>query len=165
VDRLCADAEARGIEVIRDKTHLGLGESISRFMTQLAEGDRIFVILSEHYLQSPFCMYELFDIWRHSRMKEGDFLNRVRVYLLPDAKIGTVVERVKVGAFWQKQFEELNALLKEHGPSVIGGSDFTRFRQMQEFALHVGDILGLVMDRLQPQTLEEFEAFGFDLPS
>jgi internalin A len=164
VDQLCADAEACAIEVIRDKTHLGLGERISKFMNRLGIGDRIFVILSEKYLKSPFCMFELFEIWRQSRREESDFLKRVRVFRLPDAGIATLKERVKVGVYWKTEFEEVDALLREHGPSVMGADDFARYKLMKDFALHVGDILGLVMDTLQPQTLEEFERFSFELP-
>ena len=31
-------------------------------MRAIGEGDRIFVVLSDKYLKSPFCMYELFEI-------------------------------------------------------------------------------------------------------
>ncbi len=164
VDRLCADAAVRNIEVIRDKTHLGLGERISKFMNRLGAGDRIFIILSEKYLKSPFCMFELFEVWRQSKRDDAEFLKRVRIYRLPDAKIGTLRERLEIGAFWKKEYTEVEALIQEHGPDIIGGNDFNRYKLMKDFALHVGDILGLVMDTLQPQTLEDLEDFGFDLP-
>jgi len=162
VDRLCADALSNDIEVIRDKTHLGLGERISKFMSHLGGGDRIFIILSRKYLESPFCMFELFEVWRQSRRDDDDFLKRVRIYRLPDAKINTLRERLEIGAYWKKKYTEVEALIKEHGPDIIGGNDFSRYKLMKDFALHVGDILGLVMDTLQPRTLEEFEQFSFD---
>lgn len=88
-------------------------------------------------------MFELLEIWRQSRREESDFLKRVRVYLLPDAKIGTPVERVQIAVYWKKEYEQLDALVKEHGASVLGQDDLKRYKIMQEFALHVGDILAL----------------------
>jgi len=161
VDQLCDDAKARDIEIIRDKTHLGLGERISKFMQRLGQGDRVFVILSKKYLESPFCMFELLEIWRRSQAEENEFLKRIRVYRLPDAEITTVAERLKIAIYWKQQYEELDAMIREHG-ALLGGEDFNRFRMMQQFSFCVGDILGLVMDTLQPTTLEALEDFGFD---
>ena len=93
VDALCEDAGRRGIEILRDKTGLGLGESISRFMQRLATGDRVFAILSEKYLKSPYCMYELLEVWRNSMMDEEHFRRRIRVFRLPDARMTSPLER------------------------------------------------------------------------
>ena len=64
VDEFCARAEERGITVLRDKDVMRIGDSITKFMDRLARGDRVIVILSDKYLRSPFCMYELYEIWR-----------------------------------------------------------------------------------------------------
>ena len=56
-------------------------------MKRIGHGDRVFVIMSRKYLCSPFCMFELSEIWRISRQEGEAFLQRVRVYTLPDAKI------------------------------------------------------------------------------
>ena len=107
-------------------------------------------------------MFELFEIWRRSEQEDREFLKRIRVYRLPDAQIGSIVERMRVVLYWKLQFEEIDALIKEHGGSYIGGEDFKRYRLMRDFALHVGDILGLVMDTLQPTSIEQLEDFGFE---
>ena len=98
VDRLCAEAEPRGIHIIRDKTTLRLGERITPFMRRIGAGDRVFVILSEKYLRSPYCMFELLEIWRYSRGDEADFRRRVRIYALPGTKGGTPIERTRHAA-------------------------------------------------------------------
>ena len=73
VDRLCEEANRRGKKVLRDLTGLGLGERFSRFMQRLGAGNRVFVILSDKYLKSPNCMYELLEIWRNSKMADEEF--------------------------------------------------------------------------------------------
>lgn len=58
VDRLCDAAEKRGIRILRDKNTVGLGEGISKFMGRIGQADRVFVVLSDKYLKSPYCMTE-----------------------------------------------------------------------------------------------------------
>jgi len=100
VDQACEEAEKRGTPIIRDKTALSFGDSIAKFMRAIGEGDRIFVVLSDKYLKSPFCMFELFEIWRNSRQDKAEFLRRVRIYTLGDAKIRKPVDRVRYGKYW-----------------------------------------------------------------
>jgi internalin A len=86
VDRLCEAAEQRGLVILRDKHVLRLGDSISKFMQRLAGGDRVFVILSDKYLRSAYCMYEFMEIWRKCSAEEEKFLDRIRAYVIPGTK-------------------------------------------------------------------------------
>jgi internalin A len=51
----------------RDKDEMKHGDRISDFMDRIGEGDLVYVFLSDKYLKSPFCMYELHAIWRNGR--------------------------------------------------------------------------------------------------
>jgi internalin A len=164
VDRTCAAAEARGIPIIRDKSAMNLGHSISRFMKDIGEGDRVFVFLSDKYLKSPFCMFELFEIWRNNRTDQEEFRRKVRIYGLPDATIFSPKERLTYAKYWRAQYDELAAELRDTDPGLLGESDFRAFRLMQDFAHHVGDILALFADTLLPRTFQDFLKFGFDEP-
>jgi internalin A len=46
VDRLCAAAQQRGVNVVRDKKALGLGESISKFMDDIGRANRLSIVLT-----------------------------------------------------------------------------------------------------------------------
>ena len=165
VDQLCTAAETRGIQVVRDKNTLRLGDRITPFMRRIGAGDRIFVILSEKYLRSPFCMFELCEIWRQSRGEEADFRRRVRVYALPDTKAGAPVERMRHAIYWKSQHDEIAAMIKQHGAEIVGDQDFERFRRMGDFYRHVPDILATMFDTVQPRSFEELERYGFDDPA
>jgi internalin A len=162
VDRLCAEAEARGVRILRDKNVLGLGDRISRFMQRIGRGDRVFVVLSEKYLRSPYCMFELHAVWRTSRQEGDAFLDRVRVYALPDARFDTPALRVGHAVHWKKQHAELEALVREHGSDVVGESDFKRLRLMGAFYRDVSEILATMADIVRPQTFEELARYGLD---
>jgi internalin A len=56
----------------------GLGDNISTFMNR----SRVFEFLSDKYLRSPHCMFELSEVWRTSRQEGEAFLGRMRIYAL-----------------------------------------------------------------------------------
>ncbi len=161
VDRLCDAAAARGRKILRDKEVLELGDSISAFMRRIAGGDRVLVILSDKYLRSPHCLFELSEIWRTSRQEGEAFLDRVRVYALPDATIWTPLDRVKWAIHWKTQHDALDTAAREHGVGVLGQSGSAELRLMQRFFTQVSDILAVLTDIVQPRSVEQLERYGF----
>jgi internalin A len=162
VDQLCAEALARGTVIIRDKTTLGLGDRISKFMRRLGRADRLFVILSDKYLKSPFCMTELCELWLRCSEDETELLRRVRVYTLPDAKIFSPYDRAQYAVHWKQQYERLADLVAAHGDEILGEKDAHRYRLMKKFSRQVGDVLATVADILQPSNFEQLKTYGFD---
>lgn len=63
-------------------------------MDRLADGDFIIVVVSDKYLRSPYCMYELFRIYRNCGSNPDRFLKRVVPLILEDARLGTVAQRL-----------------------------------------------------------------------
>ena len=161
VDRLCAAAETRGVAIVRDKTTLRFGDRITPFIKRIGAGDRVFVILSEKYLHSPFCMFELLEVWRYSRSDEADFRSRVRIYALPDARAGALVERMRFAVHWKSQHDEVAEMIRKHGADILGDQDFARFKRMGQFYRDVPDILATMFDTVQPRSFEELVQYGF----
>jgi internalin A len=161
VDQLCDAAAAQGYQILRDKNVLGLGDSISAFMRRIGTGDRVFVILSDKYLRSPFCMFELSEIWRTSKQEGKAFLDRVRVYVLDDVSISKAVERTKWAIHWKTEYDQLNELAIGHGPTVLGEDGQRQLMQMQRFYTQTADILATIADRVYPRTFEQLQRYGF----
>nr|WP_294549431.1 COR domain-containing protein [uncultured Rhodopila sp.] len=162
VDRLCEAAAAEGHHILRDKDVMSLGDSISAFMRRIGSGDRVFVILSDKYLRSEYCMFELNEVWRTSRQEGRAFLDRVRIYALPDADVWKPADWVKWAVYWKQEHDALEAPAREHGYVVLGDIGGRRLMQMQRFYSQVSDILGTLADIVQPRTFEELERYGFD---
>ena len=163
VDRLLEEAKVRGIRILYDKSALGLGERISKFMKRIGQADRVFVVLSDKYLKSPHCMFELFEIWRNSQQEEDEFLRRIRIYTLPGTKIFSPLDRAKCAIYWKKQREELRSVMDESGLDsleILGKKDFQTYKLMLDFAHHVSDILATMADIVQPQSFEELAQYG-----
>ncbi|MFM8332213.1 MAG: leucine-rich repeat domain-containing protein [Candidatus Methylumidiphilus sp.] len=162
VERFCAAAQQRGIHIIRDKTELGLGDSLIQFMQRIGAGKRVLVVLSDKYLHSANCMYELFEIWRNSKLDKAAFKERAGVYRLPCANIFELEDRSDYAIYWRTKFHKMDAKLRKNGPDILGPQGFSEYKRMQDFALHVGEILDFFKDTLHPGNFEELEQYELD---
>ncbi|MBE9089957.1 HEAT repeat domain-containing protein [Microcystis aeruginosa LEGE 11464] len=100
--------EAKGIEIIRDKTHTTYKDSIKNFMRQIGQGKCVVVVISDRYLKSENCMFELVEIARN-----GDFYQRIFPIILPDARIHKDFERIDYLKYWEDEKAKLQAKYKE----------------------------------------------------
>jgi len=99
---------AKGIEIIRDKTHTSYKDSIKNFMQQIGQGKCVVVVISDRYLKSENCMFELVEIARN-----GDFYKRIFPIILPDARIYNDFERIDYLKYWEDEKAKLQAKYKQ----------------------------------------------------
>lgn len=107
-DQVDEALQAAGLNVTRDKRDVGYKGRIQDFMRQLGRGSAVVVILSDKYLHSENCMFELTEI-----AKNGKFYDRIFPIIMPDANFYKVTERMKLVKHWQDQLAEINATAKE----------------------------------------------------
>jgi internalin A len=89
------------------------------------------------------------------------FLDRVRVFALPDATIWTTLERAAWAVHWKKQHDALDAIAREHGATILGASGSAELQLTQRFYTQVPDILATLADIVQPRSFEQLEEYGF----
>ncbi|MDB9414575.1 HEAT repeat domain-containing protein [Microcystis aeruginosa] len=99
---------AKGIEIIRDKTHTTYKDSIKNFMRQIGQGKCVVAVISDRYLKSENCMFELVEIARN-----GDFYQRIFPIILPDARIHKDFERIDYLKYWEDEKAKLQAKYKQ----------------------------------------------------
>ncbi|MBN3907094.1 MAG: TIR domain-containing protein [Nostoc sp. NMS1] len=107
VDRLDAVLQSKGIAIIRDKRDLGYKGLIKAFMEKIGHGKCVIAVISDKYLKSPNCMFELVQI-----AKNGDFYDRIFPIVLPDVQIYKPIERIKYIKYWEEQIKELDEAMK-----------------------------------------------------
>lgn len=163
VDRLCTAITSNGYRVIRDKSSIELGDRISKFMDRVGDGACIVVVLSEPYLQSDNCMYELFRIYTNATLDDERFLKRVIPLAQSGVKLSRPIDRIQYAVYWKQMRDELESSFKEYGIEVFGTEDYKALRRMIEFAFHVSDMLAYMNDRCIPRNAEEIEADDFKL--
>ena len=161
VDDLCRAIARPDVKIIRDKYAQGAGDRISPFMQRLSRGDLIIAVISDKYLRSPYCMFELFHIFRHCGDDPNRFLDKVIPLILEDASISGVRERLKYVRHWKTEKEVLQAEIEDLGPGYVDEESYAQFKLIQDFAEKVGKILTFLNDKLMPRDFERMASEGF----
>jgi len=150
VDRLCRRLEKENWQVVRDKKELDYGDSISDFMKTLGQSNLVIVVLSAKYLHSPYCVTELYDVYRRSLGEKEDFLRRIIPLVLKDAPIGAWRDRVAYAEYWEMEFKAM-----EQHFTHLGEEDLRLYKAMKRWHNEVGDVLTYVNDVLGPHGFDE----------
>jgi len=113
VDQLDKELQTKGIKVTRDKRDLGYKGSIVGFMEDIGKGNKIIVVISEKYLKSDNCMFELTQIYENK-----DFAKRIYPIILDDSKIYSPVSRISYIKYWNDKITELDEAIKSAGTGL-----------------------------------------------
>jgi serine/threonine protein kinase len=109
VDEICAALSEGNYTIIRDKKDLGYKGNIQEFMQWIGKGKYIIIVISDKYLKSENCMYEIVEIDRNQKMYE-----RIFPVVLNDAKINTESSRIDYLVYW----DEKNSRLREQAKAL-----------------------------------------------
>jgi hypothetical protein len=139
VDQLQHAFEGRDIQLIRDKSEMNYRDPIRAFMQRLGRGKCVIVVLSDIYLTSESCMFELTEI-----AERGDLRDRVFPIVLEDANIYKARARLHYVRHWEKEKADLDAAMKEVGGEHLEGIRETMdlYAKIRNTAAELMDILG-----------------------
>jgi internalin A len=158
VNRLYDALIREGYNVKRDKMDLGYKGLISAFMQAMGRSDCIVVVISDTYLKSPFCMYELLEMYRHLQFDE-----RICPIVLSDARLRTLSDRLEYVAHWQAESMRLKGLIDKVGWEVLSASgSLQEYEKYREITFHADKLLTHLAD-INSQTPERIAADDFDL--
>lgn len=116
VNQIDQTLQKQGVRIIRDKRDLGYKGSISEFMERIGRGNCVIVVVSDKYLRSPNCMFELVEI------ADGDqFHDRIFPVVLNDADIYDPVKRAEYVRYWEMKRKELAKAMKKLDPANLQG--------------------------------------------
>lgn len=73
VEAIINGLKANHVDYSIDKEYVGYRDSIRKYEEEIGRGARIIVIITDDYLESPHCMYELTQIWKNKNVKERVF--------------------------------------------------------------------------------------------
>lgn len=95
------------LQVITDKIGIEYKGNLKQYMQELGAGKAIIVVISDAYLKSENCMYQMLEIHKNKNM-----WNRIFPIVLPDAKIYNDIERIDYINFWDDKINQLNKKIK-----------------------------------------------------
>lgn len=119
VNQLDETLQAKGIKIIRDKRELDYKGSIKTFMERIGRGKCAIAVISDKYLKSPNCMFELVQI-----AKNGKFGDRIFPIVLIDAQIFDPLERLEYVKHWEEKIKKLDEGLRE-----VSAANLQEFRE------------------------------------
>jgi len=145
VNDLYMSLEKDGFDVRRDKMNIEYGGLISEFMKELGTGDLVVVFMSDKYLRSVYCMWELCEIYRNSLAEKEKFVSRilpVRVENLSLDKPKIMMEYLK---HWKDFFEEWNEMVREY-PQQVGKPQLEAFEKSRTVKDKFAEVVGYFND-------------------
>jgi hypothetical protein len=145
VDKLYDSLKEDGYRVVRDKVSLGYKGVISQFMTSIGKGQFIVVAISDKYLTSEFCMFELFEIFRNSKMEKEELVKRIYPVCIENLNLNSPAVIAHYLQFWENKEKEWEQLIKDNtgGVSEEQQADYTRVKRI---IAYLGSLLDFLSD-------------------
>jgi AAA-like domain/TIR domain len=138
VNRLDAAFQERAVTIVRDKRDLGYKGLIKEFMEQIGRGRCVVTVISDKYLKSPNCMFELVQI-----AQNGQFYDRIFPIVLPDAQIYDPIERIKYVKHWEDRIKQLDKAMRGMSAANLQGfrEDIDQYTQIRNTIAELMSIL------------------------
>jgi internalin A len=138
VEKIEQAFQAKGIKIIRDTNAIGYKERFKEFMQRLSRGICVILVISDQYLKSENCMYELVEI-----AKDKDFYKRIFPIILADAKIFKSSQRLKYIKHWEDEIKELDEGMKQVGAANLQGfrEDIDQYTEIRNTIAELTNLL------------------------
>lgn len=144
-----------GIKVKRDKRELNYGEDIQAFMDTVRQTEHVILLISEEYLQSVNCMYEVSQL-----IKDYNYSNRITPIIVGNVSIYGAENRLKYAKYWNDRYfylnEEIRKLSIEDNISLV-----KELKNIKVICSTIDEILGLLNKR-QYYKLEQHKQNNFN---
>lgn len=151
-DRICGYLAGRkNLKIYMDVRDLRSWESIKEYMGHIDRADKAILLISDAYLKSQNCMYEVLEVMRDGRYREKIFP------IVIERSIYTSIGRARYVKYWKEEFNALRSELSGLEPYELGklGEDLKR---IQEIKTNIADFLDTVADMNNPHTDDVFLA-------
>jgi hypothetical protein len=138
VNNLDRTLQEKGITIIRDKRNLGYKGLIKDFMERIGRGKCVIAVISDKYLKSPNCMFELVQV-----AKNGELYDRIFPIVLADAQIYKPVARLKYIKHWENEIKELDEAMKDVGAANLQGfrEDIDQYTEIRNTIAELTNLL------------------------
>ncbi len=108
VDEIDNSFAEDGVKLIRDKREVKYKDSFKEFMKKIRFTDSVLMVISDDYLKSKNCMYEVLETLKDDNYKE-------RIYpIIIDAKIYSPSEKLEYLNYWKNEYSILKNKISKH---------------------------------------------------
>lgn len=134
-----------GFNVKRDKTDLNYKGKISAFMSDIGKADLILVFISDKYLRSKYCMFELYEIFKNSKMNKDEFIARIFPLRMEDIRLdkpGVINEYIN---YWEAEQAHYVKLIQENSDNVTAEQS-NEYQVLKRIITDLGTLLQCLAD-------------------
>jgi internalin A len=85
-------------------------------MKRIGRGKCVITVISDKYLKSANCIFELLEI-----AKNGEFDKRIFPIVLADAKIYKPIERIRYIEYWEDEIKQFDEAIKKVSAANLQG--------------------------------------------
>ena len=132
------------IRLVRDKKDLGYKERIKEFMDRIGKAQGVVLVISDKYLRSKYCMYELTEIYDNA-----DFDERIFPVIL-QSSFFQPDEQLKYKEYWKSETQQLEEKIKNPDAAETLGEQYKNCKRIYENFDKVAGILA-DMNVLDPE--------------
>jgi DNA-binding transcriptional regulator YbjK len=126
--------------VVRDKEDLGYKGMISDFEKEIGRAQLVIVAISDKYLRSEDCMYELYELYRNSKLEKEELLEKIFPVRVESINLKDPEVRKSYYDHWKKLEMVTKELVNEYG------EDQTKHRRVESIKLALRDLLPFLND-------------------
>lgn len=131
------------IHLHRDVLDIGTWGSIKEYMQSIPRMDYTILLISDAYLNSTNCMYEVLEVMRSRQYREKIFPAVVYTGIYkPEIRAGYV-------KYWQNECDKLKQALEGINPQNLGPLT-EDLKRKQDIAANMAEFLGVVADMNNP---------------
>jgi tetratricopeptide (TPR) repeat protein len=144
-----------GVQVKRDIRGIKYKDSIKQYMSQIRDTDFVLLIISDSFIKSSNCMYEVLEI-----LKDKDFKKKILPVVVDGTKIYKAKDQLGIIKYWSNQYEELKAELNSVNPTDAI-EQYKELKHIENIRANVGEFLAYIadamVDRLSTMQKDKFK--------
>lgn len=149
--------QIKGIEISRDIRDVEYKGSFSEFMQSIGDHDYVITIISDYYLKSRNCMYEMLET-----MRDRNFINKLFYIVIfkNDSEFYKGSDNVRVAAdiysisgqtkyikHWQSVDNELRKTIKELGDPLLISNYAEELKVITKIEMEIQEFMKILSDR------------------
>lgn len=128
----------------RDIRDISTWKSIREYMQSIRDMDYAVLIITDNYLKSFNCMYEVLEV-----MKDRNFQDKIFPVVV-EKSIYNSTGRIKYITHWQDEFNKLKAEMNKIEDVINAGSIIDDLKRTQNITFNIDEFLGKVADMNNP---------------
>lgn len=142
-----------GIVLKKDNRDTKYKESMTKFMKSIKNSDYVIILISDSYLKSRNCMFEINNV-----LKNKNYKNKIFPILLNDIDFFSVENRMEYIKFWETKIENLKNQLKSFGKITGIESILNELKVYEEIRNHIDEFIYVLCD----MNLKTYEQIKLD---